>query len=76
VRIILAEHAYNNQEGIAMQGSVFWMAPEMMHSNDQGYNAKIDIWSLGCTVLEMQTGRQPWTEDDTCVIIYRVCMKV
>ncbi|KDN51461.1 hypothetical protein RSAG8_00006, partial [Rhizoctonia solani AG-8 WAC10335] len=66
------EHVYNNHEGTAMQGSVFWMAPEMLHNNKQGYNAKIDIWSVGCVVLEMQAGRRPWTEDDMFAVMYKV----
>ncbi|CAE6471790.1 unnamed protein product [Rhizoctonia solani] len=67
-----SEHVYNNHEGTAMQGSVFWMAPEMLHNNKQGYNAKIDIWSVGCVVLEMQAGRRPWTEDDMFAVMYKV----
>ncbi|KAF8610619.1 kinase-like protein [Ceratobasidium sp. AG-I] len=67
-----SEHVYNNHEGTAMQGSVFWMAPEMLHSNKQGYNAKIDIWSVGCVVLEMQAGRRPWTEEDMFAVMYKV----
>jgi serine/threonine protein kinase len=69
------EHVYNNHEGTAMQGSVFWMAPEMLHNNKQGYNAKIDIWSVGCVVLEMQAGRRPWTEDDMFAVMYKVSLQ-
>ncbi|KAF9159330.1 hypothetical protein DFQ26_006626 [Actinomortierella ambigua] len=42
----------------SLQGSVFWMAPEMVTS--KAYGAKVDIWSFGCLVLEMFTGQQPW----------------
>lgn len=72
----VSEHVYNNHEGTAMQGSVFWMAPEMLHSNKQGYNAKIDIWSVGCVVLEMQAGRRPWTEEDMFAVMYKVRWKL
>ncbi|KAG0304373.1 hypothetical protein BGZ98_005603 [Dissophora globulifera] len=42
----------------SLQGSIFWMAPEMVTS--KAYGAKVDIWSFGCLVLEMFTGQQPW----------------
>jgi serine/threonine protein kinase len=44
----------------ALQGSLFWMAPEVINTQKQGYNSKVDIWSLGCLVLEMWTGARPW----------------
>ena len=34
------------------------MAPELL--NQEKYGRRIDIWSLGCTVLEMATGTHPW----------------
>ncbi|TXT15684.1 hypothetical protein VHUM_00187 [Vanrija humicola] len=46
-----------------MKGSVFWMAPEVIHSSGQRtYSGKVDIWSLGCVVLEMWSGQRPWGE--------------
>lgn len=41
-----------------MQGSINWMAPEV--ARGKGYSAKVDIWSCGCLVLEMLTGKVPW----------------
>lgn len=44
-----------------MKGSVFWMAPEVIHSaSERTYSGKVDIWSLGCVVMEMWTGQRPW----------------
>lgn len=45
---------------MSMQGSIFWMAPEV--AKGKGYSAKVDVWSVGCLVLEMLTGHQPWHE--------------
>ncbi|KAG8953580.1 hypothetical protein FRC00_006222 [Tulasnella sp. 408] len=60
----------------AMQGSLFWMAPEMLHNDKKGYNAKIDIWSLGCVFLEMFAGRRPWEQDDFVSVMYKASLQV
>jgi mitogen-activated protein kinase kinase kinase len=52
---------YANNAGMSMQGTIFWMAPEVVNSGGAGYSAKVDIWSLGCVVLEMFAGRRPWS---------------
>jgi len=41
----------------SIQGSVFWMAPEVLKFKA---GRRSDIWSLGCTVIEMITAEAPW----------------
>ncbi|KAI0788655.1 Pkinase-domain-containing protein [Abortiporus biennis] len=53
----------------SMQGTVFWMAPEVVHSQKSGYNSKIDIWSVGCVVFEMWTGERPWKGQEAMVVL-------
>lgn len=63
---------YGNDSSNSMQGSVFWMAPEVIQSQGQGYSAKVDIWSLGCVVLEMFAGRRPWSKEEAIGAIYKL----
>ena len=56
----------------AMQGTIFWMAPEVVHTQKKGYNFKIDIWSVGCVVLEMWAGMRPWMGEETVAVMYKV----
>jgi mitogen-activated protein kinase kinase kinase len=42
---------------VSLQGSVFWMAPEVVRQT--AYTKKADIWSLGCLIVEMFTGSHP-----------------
>ncbi|RIA83200.1 hypothetical protein C1645_473403 [Glomus cerebriforme] len=51
--------AYDHNSNMSLQGTIFWMAPEVFAST-KGYSAKVDIWSLGCVVLEMFAGERPW----------------
>jgi serine/threonine protein kinase len=54
-----------------VKGTPFWMAPEVVLQKEQGLPS--DIWSLGCTVVEMATGRAPWAHiADPFVALYRI----
>ncbi|KAK4490094.1 hypothetical protein RD792_000750 [Penstemon davidsonii] len=53
------------------KGTAFWMAPEVVRS--RGYGLAADIWSLGCTVLEMLTRRFPYSNLDCMeAALYRI----
>jgi serine/threonine protein kinase len=46
------------------------MAPEVV--KNEPYSAKVDIWSLGCTVIEMYTGKRPWLDMTALAAVYSV----
>ncbi|QLG70803.1 hypothetical protein HG535_0A07450 [Zygotorulaspora mrakii] len=57
-----------------MMGTPMYMAPESITgSSNKGRLGADDVWSLGCVVLEMITGRRPWAKlDNEWAIMYHV----
>ena len=48
------------EANVDLYGTPLWMAPESVRG--EGYSPASDLWSLGCTVIEMATGEKPWAE--------------
>ena len=54
----------------SLQGSVFWMAPEVVKQTS--YTRKADIWSLGCLIVEMFTGTHPFPDCSQLQAIFQI----
>jgi mitogen-activated protein kinase kinase kinase len=60
----------NSKNRPSLQGSVFWMAPEVVKQTS--YTRKADIWSLGCLVVEMMTGTHPFPDCSQLQAIFKI----
>uniref|UniRef100_A0A8C1EN03 Mitogen-activated protein kinase kinase kinase 2 n=1 Tax=Cyprinus carpio carpio TaxID=630221 RepID=A0A8C1EN03_CYPCA len=54
----------------SVTGTPYWMSPEVI--SGEGYGRKADIWSIGCTVVEMLTQRPPWAEYEAMAAIFKI----
>jgi len=57
----------------SLKGTILWMAPEVI--NQKKYGRKADIWSFGCTLIELITGRNPWNNlniDNYMQALYKI----
>jgi len=54
-------------DGAAMSGlagTPMYMAPEVIKNEKSGRLGAMDIWSMGCVILEFATGHKPWSNLD------------
>nr|DAD47333.1 TPA_asm: hypothetical protein HUJ06_017270 [Nelumbo nucifera] len=55
---------------LSFKGSPYWMAPEVI--KNANCNLAVDIWSLGCTVLEMATTKPPWSQYEGVAAMFKI----
>lgn len=76
----LAKHLSVAAADLSLKGSPHWMAPELLQAvmrkdSDHLHACAIDIWSLGCTVIEMFNGKPPWSECTGVQALFNVMKK-
>ncbi|TFK41240.1 kinase-like domain-containing protein, partial [Crucibulum laeve] len=68
-----AEKINEGRAFTAMKGTVYWMAPEVVSTDSsKGYDRKVDIWSVGCVVLEMWSGKRPWSGEEVLPVMMKL----
>eukprot|EP01084_Bolivina_argentea_P147148 257478_1 len=53
-------------------GTAFFMAPEMIHSDDEKYDNTVDIWAFGVTVYNLITASYPFEGNNLIQIILKI----
>ncbi|CAI9116606.1 OLC1v1017799C1 [Oldenlandia corymbosa var. corymbosa] len=76
----LAKHLTGCANDLSLKGSPHWMAPEVLQAamrkdatSELAYG--VDIWGLGCTVIEMLTGKPPWSDYNGVQAMFNVLNK-
>ncbi|XP_029967390.1 mitogen-activated protein kinase kinase kinase 19 isoform X2 [Salarias fasciatus] len=71
-RLSCLNHTASNSGDLlkSVHGTPYWMAPEVI--NETGYGRKSDIWSVGCTVFEMATGKPPLAHMDKMAALFYI----
>eukprot|EP01103_Thecamoeba_quadrilineata_P013140 TRINITY_DN3557_c0_g1_i1.p1 TRINITY_DN3557_c0_g1~~TRINITY_DN3557_c0_g1_i1.p1 ORF type:complete len:1073 (+),score=196.36 TRINITY_DN3557_c0_g1_i1:54-3272(+) len=59
-----------NDSSFWMQGSPYWMAREILEGSKP--TSASDIWSLGCTIIELMTGSPPYFEMSQMAAIFHM----
>lgn len=60
----------DNSSPIDVAGSPYWMAPEIITLT--GSSTASDIWSLGCTVIELITGLPPYHQYEDITALFKI----
>ncbi|MED6191452.1 hypothetical protein PIB30_000552 [Stylosanthes scabra] len=69
----MAKHITAESCPFSLKGSPHWMAPEVVNNSNE-CNLAVDIWSLGCTVLEMATTKPPWSQLEGVAAIFKIIL--
>ncbi|TID25424.1 hypothetical protein CANINC_002960 [Pichia inconspicua] len=57
---------------LSLQGSVFWMAPEVVRQATGAPATKADVWAIACLAIEMYTGSHPHSGLSPTQALFRI----
>ncbi|KAL0577590.1 Suppressor of Sensor Kinase (SLN1) [Marasmius crinis-equi] len=57
----------------SLTGTPMYMSPEIIKNDKMGRLGAMDVWSMGCVVLEFATGKKPWSNlDNEWAIMFHI----
>lgn len=73
-RVLKTRPTADGQEVQELAGTPMYMAPEVIRATEKaGRLGAADIWSLGCVILEISTGKPPWSNlDNEWAIMFHI----
>ncbi|XP_008220881.1 PREDICTED: mitogen-activated protein kinase kinase kinase A-like [Prunus mume] len=72
----MAKRLNGQSNNLSLKGSPYWMAPEVVIQNNPDLGLAVDIWSLGCTIIEMLNGKPPWSDFTGPQAMFKVLDKI
>ncbi|XP_028754834.1 mitogen-activated protein kinase kinase kinase 5-like [Neltuma alba] len=74
----LAKHLGESVGKHSQLGTPYYASPEVLQKLEYESSREAsaaDIWSLGCVIIEMFSGKHPWPRLEWQQAFYRVCLK-
>ncbi|KAL6553774.1 hypothetical protein OROMI_019447 [Orobanche minor] len=74
----MAKHLNGEAAYLSLKGSTYWLAPELLQPVTPPKDAStdldlaIDIWSLGCNIIEMINGKPPWSDYEGAAALFKI----
>ncbi|KAM0746893.1 hypothetical protein T439DRAFT_383547 [Meredithblackwellia eburnea MCA 4105] len=69
--------AVDGADANSLTGTPMYLSPETVKGERRGKKGAMDVWSLGCVILECATGRRPWSNlDNEWAIMFHIGIAV
>lgn len=56
----------------SLTGTPMYLSPETVKGERRGKKGAMDVWAVGCVILECATGHRPWSnlDNEWCVLCF------